>query len=65
MTKKIKRPPGRPLGSVADNKKVMMTFRIANDVAMFLESARMNGKNKTAMIENAVRKTYFNWRDDG
>lgn len=47
--------------------KIVMTFRIAHDVAMFLEAARLNGKNKTAMIENAVRNTYFNLggKDDG
>lgn len=59
--KKSKRPPGRPRGSVAETKKTVMTFRIATDVALFLEAARINGKNKTAMVENAIRQTYLNF----
>lgn len=40
--------------------KTMMTFRIAPDIAVFLETSRKDGKNMTSIIENAIRKIYMN-----
>ena len=57
--KKVKHKMGRPFGTFASEKKVVMTFRIARDVAEFLDQAMIEGKSKTAIIENAIRKTYF------
>ena len=53
-----KRPRGRPPGMVFPNKRVMMTFRLSQDIAKFLEAERINGKTKTAIIENAIRQVY-------
>lgn len=58
--KKVKRKMGRPFGTFSSDKKVVMTFRIARDVAEFLDQAMIEGKSKTAIIENAIRQTYFN-----
>ena len=40
-------------------RKVHMNFKLAHDVAIFLTAQQQQGKNKTAIIENAIRKVYF------